>query len=229
MGMQYAPERVWFISNHIHDSEFGIAVAGDTDRGYGRNSVMLGNVIHDIHHVSRYNPQTGWSQAAIMLAGGATRLVLNNTIHDVDAGITSPTATATHIANNIISEVREQQGCHVFLEMAAGAAASTMTHNLLTAPVRIRWGGERTFDLAGFRTAVPGQGAACLIGAPGFVDPAGDDFHLAPSSPARHKGMPEAGQVLDAFQRQYGVSIAADLTNLGAFDDLALRPSRHDR
>jgi hypothetical protein len=229
MGMQYAPEWVWYISNHIHDSEFGIAVAGDSERGFGRNSVMFGNVIHDIHHVSPYNPKTGWSQAGIMLAGGVVRLVVNNTIHDVDAGITSPAQSATHIINNIISDIREQEGCHIFLEMAAGAAASTMTHNLLTGPVRIRWGGDRTFDLAGFRRAVPAQGTECLIGAPGFVDPAGDDFHLASSSPARHKAMPETDGVLEAFQRRYGVSIAADLTNLGAFDDTALRPPRPGR
>src|SRR5262249_42954721 len=107
MGMQYSPERVWFISNHIHDSEYGIAIAGDSDRGFGQSSVILGNVIHNIHHVSPYNPQTGWSQAGIMLAGGMMRLVMNNTIHDVDAGITSPIGAVTHIHNNIISEIRE--------------------------------------------------------------------------------------------------------------------------
>jgi hypothetical protein len=229
MGQQYSPERVWFICNHIHDSEFGIALAGDSDRGFGQSSFLIGNVIHDIHHVAKYNPQTGWSQAGIMLAGGVTRIVLNNTIHDVDAGITSPTDGITHIVNNIISEIREEKGCHIFLEMAGGAARSTMRNNLLTGPVRIRWGGERPFDLAGFRTAKPAQGAECLIAAPGFVNPSADDFRLTPSSPARHKGVPEAAKLLEAYTRQYGVAFPADVTNLGAFDEDALQPSRRAR
>jgi hypothetical protein len=226
MGMQYSPERVWFVSNHIHDSEYGITVASDSDRGFGQNVFIVGNVIHDIHHSVKYNPHTGWSQAAIMLAGGVTRVVLNNTIHDVDAGVTSPGHGATHVLDNIFSAIREAQGCHVFLEMADGAARSTMLHNLLTGPVRICWGGERPFDLAGFRTVAPAQGGGTVIGAPGFVDPAGEDFHLTPASPARRKGFPNAGKVLEAFKAKYGVAIAADLTNLGAFDDGALQPSR---
>jgi hypothetical protein len=229
MGQQYSPERVWFISNHIHDSEFGIALAGDSDRGFGQSTFMIGNVIHNIHHVAKYNPQTGWSQAGIMMAGGQLRVVLNNTIDDVDAGITSPTAGITYIVNNIISGIREEKGCHIFLEMAAGAARSTMRNNLLTGPVRIRWGGERPFDLAGFRTAVPRQGVECLIDAPGFVNPSADDFRLTPASAARHKGAPEAAKLLEAYNRQYGVALAADLTNLGAFDESALQPSRRAR
>jgi hypothetical protein len=202
MGFQYAPERVWFLFNHIHDCDVGIALSSDSGLGSGQDSYFIGNVIHNIHHSGSYNPNTAWSNAGFMLAGGVNRYVINNTIHDVDAGINSPGARgAVHIVNNIISEITEPQGSHVFVEMGATASASVMHHNLLAGALRIKWGGPATNSLSRFQ--------ASLNADPLFVNPAGEDFRLQAVSPAVDAGVTDP--VYSTFLSLYGIDIAKDI------------------
>ena len=51
LGGQYGPERVWFLYNHIHDCDYGIAAGSDNHLGFGRDVYLIGNVIHNIHQI----------------------------------------------------------------------------------------------------------------------------------------------------------------------------------
>jgi hypothetical protein len=208
MGFQYAPERVWFINNHMHDCEVGIGTGSDSGLGTGQSSFYVGNIIHNIHSAS-FNPYSGWGQAAMMLNGGTYRIVLNNTISDVDAGINSPSGIgAFAIVNNIIANITHPQGSHIYLEGNPAPANSTIHHNLFTGPVRIKWGDTRVFDLASFQATFPGKGLNSIVGDPLFINPAGDSFGLQANSPALDKGVEEG--LYATFKTLYGLDLAVD-------------------
>ena len=208
MGFQYAPERVWFINNHMHDCEVGIGTGSDSGLGNGQSSFYIGNIIHNIHSAS-FNPDSGWGQAAMMLNGGTYRVVLNNTIADVDGGIFSPSGVgAFSIVNNIIANVTHPQGSHIFLEGNPAPSASTIHHNLFTGPVRIRWGDTRVLDLAAFQATHPGKGLNSIVGDPLFINPAEDSFGLRPTSPALDRGVAES--LYATLKSAYGIDIAVD-------------------
>ncbi|HEY7173091.1 MAG TPA: right-handed parallel beta-helix repeat-containing protein [Vicinamibacterales bacterium] len=203
MGFQYAAERVWFIANHIEDSEFGIGVSSDNNLGTGTQSYFVGNVIHNIHHTeSDYNPGTSWSSSAIMLAGGIERHVINNSIYDVDAGINSPGAAGTlDIANNAIAKVVPGAGNHIFVELSNMASRTTLSHNVLEGDARMRLGdGQVHYNSS--QLAV----YASLNADPKFLNPANHDFHLSSNSPAIDAG--QTAGVYATFQQRYGISIA---------------------
>jgi hypothetical protein len=205
MGYQYATDRVWFLFNQIHDCDFGIGVSSDSDLGTGIESYFIGNLIYRIHHsVDGYNPDTGWSNAAIMLAGGTRRYVVNNTIYDVDAGINSPSVDGTlEIADNIIGKVAEP-GNHIFIEIDSLASSTYAHHNLFTETPRLLLAGILT-------TPDSGQLAnmASLAADPRFADADAGNFTIPTSSPAVNSG--ELNAVYDVFQRRYGRSIAVDI------------------
>ena len=125
MGYQYGTDQIWFLFNHIHDADSGIALASDSDLGIGTQAYVIGNVIHNIHHSGSYNPDTPWSSTGIMVAGGVNRHIINNTIYDVDAGINVAASNGTlEIADNIIANVTVPASNHVFIENSGLAANS---------------------------------------------------------------------------------------------------------
>lgn len=211
MGFQYAPERVWFLYNHIHDCEYGIAAGSDNGQGFGRDVYLIGNVIHDIHHREGYNPETSWSNAGIMLPGGTNRYVVNNTIHDVDGGIHVPGPGSVSIVNNVVSGITEAMGSHIFIESGSTASRSTLRYNLLEGAVRIKWAGTGSaYSLSGFQAAFPGQGQNTVNASALFVGgPASEDFQLQAGSPAVDTGTPDL--VYAVFRGLYGIEIAEDL------------------
>jgi len=208
MGMQYAPERVWFLFNHLHDCEFGIYLGSNSDMGSGQDSYFIGNLIHDIHSRGIFTPGSSWSRAAIMAAGGVHRQIINNTIDDVDGGIHVPGGGTNRIANNIIGRVTQPQGHHVFVEDGATARGSTIDHNLFWGGARLRWASGDTVDLRGFRSAF-GQCASCREGDPQWGAPGSGDFHPKATSPAVDAGALEAAYA--TFLGLYGIDIARDL------------------
>jgi hypothetical protein len=219
MGFQYAPERVWFLFNHIHDCDFGIGGSSDNGQGTGQDSYFIGNLIHRIHHSGGYNPNTAWSNAAIMLAGSVNRYIVNNTIHDVDAGINSPGARGSvRIVDNIISSVTEPQGSHVFIEMPTTASTSAMHHNLLDGTARIKWGGV-TDNLSRFQASINAD--------PLFVNPAGEDFRLQAASPAVDAGVMDP--VYSTFSSLYGLDIAKDIAGRPRPQGAAMDLGAHER
>jgi hypothetical protein len=231
LGFQYAPQRVWFLFNHIYDSDFGIFAGSNSGLGFGTESYFIGNVIHDIHSSRSYNPGSGWSQAAIMLAGGVNRFVVNNTIFDVDAGINSPSAGPLQIVNNLIGQITGAQGNHVFIETSTAAAASTMHHNLFEGAVRIKWGSATVYNLASFQAAFPGKGLDSVNANPLFLDALNEDFRLQAASPAVDAGTTDG--VYSTFFTLYGIDLVKDISgtprpqgpryDLGAYE-FAIQP-----
>lgn len=207
LGFQYAPERIWFLYNHVHDCTFGIGAASDSELGSGTQSFVIGNVLHDIRPLEREPTTSAWAPAGIMLAGGLERVVANNTLHDVVAGIQCPGPGAVHIVNNLVSQIRDPDGAHVYVEDASTAGRSTLAHNLFSPPARIRWGGYATHGLPDFQARFAPQGRGCLEADPQFLQP-GEEFQLSAGSPAVDSGILDAAYEL--YRRLYGVDIARD-------------------
>ncbi len=208
MGFQYAPERIWFLYNHIYDCEFGIGLEPDFS-GLGQDSYFIGNVIHDIHHTGpSYNPLSPYSSAAFRMRGSTNRYIVNNTIYDVDAGINGPGGGRYIIANNIIANITEPQANHIFLEHGSAAANSNVSYTMLHQqgqPVRIRWGSGTIHGLDNFRAAFPSQGTGSWEADPLFVDPANGDFRLRSGSLGIDGGLEH--QVYATFLALYGLDI----------------------
>jgi hypothetical protein len=217
-GYQYGPERVWFLFNHIYDCDYGFYLASTSQLGSGQVAYFVGNLIHNIHHsVSRvdgtpagaYNPNSAWSSAGIMSAGGQKSYVVNNTIFDVDSAINIPAgATSFYIVNNILGKVTQPGGNHIFIEFSSAANISTMRHNLVEGSVRIRWASP-VYDLLGFQRAFPGQGLNSVNADPLFRHPPSTDFRLQAVSPAVDAGVVDA--VYSTFFTLYGIDIAKDI------------------
>jgi hypothetical protein len=214
MGFQYGPERVWFLYNHIYNCSFGIQTNSTSGLGTGTKAYFIGNLIHNIYHDQNYSyyPDSAWSNAAIMLMGVYENYVINNTIYNVDGGIYSPKPTGQiHIASNIISNIREAAGQHIFLEFADTASGSTLTNTILYQSgngddARIGWGAG-TRNLTGVQMAF-GVGQECFVRNPMFVNAATEDFHLQNGSPAVDAGI--VHEVYNTFVNLYGIDIARD-------------------
>ncbi len=233
MGYQYAADQVWFLFNRVHDCDFGIGLASDSDLGTGTETYLIGNVIYNIHHsTADFQVNSGWGNAAIMLAGGIHRYVINNTIYDVDAGVNSPSPFGTlEIADNIISNVTAPGGNHIFIEMGSLADATNVHHDLLSGDPRLRWGGGAQTH----PTATQLAGVQSIVFDPMFADPLQANFHIPTNSPAAGTG--ELNPVYDVFLRRYGFSITVDAdgrsragsatTDMGAYlaGDLSAQPS----
>ena len=208
MGYQYATQQAWFLFNTIYDSEYGIGIMSDSDQGTGTDAYMIGNVIYNIHHAdaASYNPQTAWSNAGIMLAGGINHHVINNTLYDVDGGIHVPEGTVSHLdlTNNIVSTVTVAASSDVFIESDATAAAMMAQHNLYDGDPRMRLGGAAQQHL----TAAQLNPSGSLSANPLFVNPAGANFRLQAASPALDAGVLDAAYA--TFQQRYGLSISKD-------------------
>jgi hypothetical protein len=209
MGFQYAPERVWFLFNLVHDCEVGIGSGSDSDLGFGTDIYVIGNTIRDVHSTGEFNPHTGWQNAGITLAGGANVRIVHNTLADVDSGISSPNNATFTIRDNIIAGLAQPEGSHVFLEMSAAAGAAIIDHNLFGGDVRIKWGDDTALDLPGFQAAFPGLCDGCLAADPAFVAPATGDFHLAAGSPALDAGVDDPAYA--TFFSLYGIDLARDI------------------
>lgn len=209
LGFQYAPDRVWLLFNDISNCEIGIYTGSDSGLGSaGAEAWIVGNVIHGIHHSSAtYNLGTSWSPAGITAAGGKRLTIVNNTIFDVDAGINSPLAgTSLTIANNIIAEVT--LGNHVFIEEAATASASRLSHDIFQGAVRLQWGSPAVYDLPGLKAAFAAQESGDIAADPLFVDPQAANFQLQAGSPAIGAGA--ASDAYGRFFTLYGIDIAID-------------------
>jgi hypothetical protein len=232
LGGQYAPDFVWWIFNHAYDCEYGIALMSDFTDGGPTHAFFIGNVIHNIHKTTLDVPAgNAWGSAAIMMAGGYERYLLNNTIYDVDGGINSPSPFGSlDIVNNIIVNVTAPAGSHVNIEFPSLASHTRVHHNLFFPEPRVAWGDPSSVRLTDAQLA-----AAVIIAAPpGFVDPLKNDFHLRTDSPAVGRGAPHL--VYAAYLKRYGVDIGSDIegkprTNLsmGAYEPAGEADSRRLR
>ncbi|WP_456416681.1 choice-of-anchor Q domain-containing protein [Thiolapillus sp.] len=207
---QYGPERLWIINNRIFDSDAGIS-SGSNSGGIGQEQFIVGNLIYNIHTADdfNYNPGSAWSPAAIMLAGGVNRHVIDNTIHDVDAGISCPGSGSLDIRGNIVSHVTKSS--HVFIEHGSIAYFSSMHNNILYqrgGDASIRWGDGEILNVAGFEFEYPAQGQGNLEADPLFINPSSNNFFLQSSSPAIDRNT--ENDVYQIFQNLYGIDIRVD-------------------
>ena len=210
MGFQYAPERIWFLYNNIFDCELGIYVANDNGLGNGQNSYYIGNLITNIHSSGGFQSGSAYQNAGFVLAGSRNRYLVNNTLYQTDSGIAAPgSAGGLFMSNNIISNLTQAQGSHVFIEQPATASGSTIRNTLFQGTVRIKWGGNSpVYTLASFQSSHPGACGGCRTGEPQFANPGAGDLSLLPGSPAVDTGVADA--VYTTFQSLYGISIARD-------------------
>ncbi len=206
----YGPHNLWIINNHIHNANFGIN--GGSNSGSTQSDIyIIGNLIHDLTMPSSYEfrPNSGWSMAGMMLAGGFNRYVINNTIFNVMAGINTPSSRPIYMVNNIIANISEGQ--HIFLEPSLAANDATFMNNLFyqdNGNIRIRIGGVEvnTIDLleANF-SASNNMGADPRLDTPTWTP--------LSSSPAVDNGTATGAiqTVLQRFQNLYGIDISRDL------------------
>jgi len=210
IGFQYAPQRLWILHNTISNSSYGI-FGGSTKEGSWQ-IFAVGNVINNIHRPGKLPYAKGaWAEAAIMMQGGTTRYIVNNTLYNVDAGINGPSVgTIYHLENNIVSKVTEPAGNHVFIEDAGAAAKSTLHHSILHQPgdnERIRWGSSVVSTVEAVQRSNRNTDA-CSNADPLLASPSNADFHLQSASPAVDRGM--VSTVYRTFQELYGLDIAMD-------------------
>jgi uncharacterized repeat protein (TIGR01451 family) len=225
-GYQYAPQRVWFLYNYMHDCDIGIILASDNDLGFASpQSYVIGNVAHRIHFTGADGPQ-----AAFEFRAEGPRVVVNNTFHDVDRGIDSQAASGSTLAivDNIISNVHatgSPQNEAIIIENNTLAANTTVRNNLFSGTFRVTLGPSQFTTAAAINNGTTRTNN--ISGGPGFVsaNPANlVDFALAASSPAVNAGIID--QAYQTFQTLYGLDIRRDIVHnprgpvydIGAFE-----------
>jgi hypothetical protein len=200
-GVQYSPERVWFIFNRIHDCEIGVLVASDDGPGDGQSLYIVGNLIHAIANPG--GPADVYNAGCISVRGSRFIHIVNNTCYDSDGGVYARPGPSLRILNNIFSHRHAPEG----RELDVGTAGdSTAANNVFfhARGVSINWNGN-SFGKVPFA----GQCAArCSTRDPDFVN-APEDVDLGRASPAVDAGQVPA--VYAEFQERYGLSIAFDL------------------
>ena len=229
------PIDIWVIFNEIYDSTNGIRCNGSV------RAFIIGNKIYNIHHDPDdvdYNPSDMWSGGNGVITWGTPELhVVNNTMYDVDAGISSPGggSQSHHFQNNLIANLA-QPSHHIGTITSSVAAGSTMSYNLMhrvSGTAMIKWASSSpVYNIPGFQAAYPGLGLGCVDGDPKFVDAANKDFHLlggSSPSPAIDAGQVNSSYAL--FNSLYGLSIDVDYdgnprvagsgVDIGAFEYIA--------
>ncbi len=230
-GWQYAADNVWFIFNDCYDSSNGIRQSS-TDAGTENFSAyVVGNKFHNIHAVpgvDNTNLVDGWhdGNAVDMPNGTMKRYIVDNTIYDVDGGITGfYDTTQTVISGNIISGIGASN-YHTWI--VQGAAHTTLDHNLLYPAGRFGWNSVSNVysPLSAFQSFSGTCTVGCATADPLFVNPATVDLHLQAGSPAIDAGV--RNSVYDTFYSLYGIDIDVDFDgnprpatgarSLGAFE-----------
>jgi len=220
---QYGPERVWFLFNTIHDINGGILSGSNSVPSPGTESYYIGNLIYNITQKEgdSWNPNSAWSNAAMRLVGGVNRYIIGNTIYNVDAGINCPGGGSLHIYNNIISNVTQPEGHHIFIESRLSTPDSTFENNLFFqegGAVSLKWG-DISGDVSAFESATEAA-QNNLEAYPQFMDAENSDFRLQPTSPAISAGTSSGvvQQVFDAFETLYGIDIRKDIEGIPRTD-----------
>ena len=214
MVIHYNPIDIWVIFNEIYDSTNGVRCNGAV------RAFIVGNKIYNIHHEpddDTYTTSSVWASGSGVITWATPELhVVNNTMYDVDAGISSPGGgtQAHHFQNNLFAYAA-QPSHHIGILLGSVAAGSTMNNNLMHragGTAMIKWSGSSpVYNIPGFQAAYPGQGLGCVDGDPKFVDVASKDFRLLNgSSPSPAIDAGQVNPVYSLFNTLYGLSIDVD-------------------
>jgi hypothetical protein len=215
IGFQYAPDYTWFIGNICYNTSAGamlFGIYGGSNSGLGvatPRQYAVGNVIAGIHHGGgAFRSGTAWAEgAAIMMAGGYYRYIVNNTLWANDQGIGVPgSGGGGEIVNNIIGGLLDATGSHITIEVGSYFDSVTMRNNLFAGGLRVKRGSTSYASLAQLQAI--GKCAGCLNADPLFVNLSIGDLHLSSQSPAIDRG--SASSVYEAFVNRYGLSIMQD-------------------
>jgi hypothetical protein len=146
-GLQYGPQRVWFLYNEAYNVTGGIWLAGDSDGGPDQRYFLVGNYIHDITNAGRYfttwEPHKPWSAAGIFDASGAEVHIVGDVLWGFKEanGINKPTSGgALEIANSVIGRFADRNSWAILFENSRDFQRSTVDYNQFI-PVRV-WDGE---------------------------------------------------------------------------------------
>ncbi|NOX75859.1 MAG: right-handed parallel beta-helix repeat-containing protein [Gammaproteobacteria bacterium] len=238
IGFQYGPQRIWIIYNEISNCSYGI-YGGSTSSTRDWYVYAIGNIIYDIHAPSStsYDGTNAWSEAGIMMQGGTYRYIINNTLYNVDAGINGPSVgTSYYLHNNIVSNITQPTGNHIFIDNGQSASQSTLNNSLFYNPndgVRIRWGNTTSDNTADFFAAT-GQCAKCYETDPQLLSTT--KYRLKPSSNSDAIDNGAVNEVYDTFETRYGLNITVDYLgknrpqgfgwDIGAHENLPSSPPR---
>lgn len=207
-GFQYGPDYVWFIYNEIFDNEMGIFVASNDPPGDGTESFFIGNTIYQIHSSM---PTDTYSSGAFCIRGSTNRYIVNNTIHDADAGINLPSSgDRLLIANNIFSSRTTPAAYDIYIGNSTIASQSELMNNFFypgEASVRIYWGGWTFTDINALQSSLSNAWGNKQLD-PRFEDIANNNFDLRPDSPAIDAGIAHTAYTI--FQARYGFDITRD-------------------
>ena len=215
IGMQYEPQRIWVLFNHIYNSNYGL-ISGSTDTSPPDWYVyVIGNVIHDINDRTfyPYNVDNLYAYAgAIYFIGVTNKYIINNTIYNVPTGIyCAADGGSFTIENNIIMDMKHSDAHHVWL--GGAATNSTLVNNILYQSgadvATVRWGTTAPIRTIPELITDTAAGDGCVDEDPLFVDLAGGNFHLQASSPAVDTGA--LAEAYATFQSAYGIDIKKDI------------------
>jgi hypothetical protein len=214
IGFQYAPERVWFLYNHVYNCTYGIYAGSNSGLGFGTESYIIGNVIHDISNRGVYSatwaPANSWASSAIMLAGGVNRYIVNNTLWRNNAGIYIPIGSGNvEMANNVIGGRTEPEGRDILLEGGTLSTTSRLGTTLFgsSVPPRIQWANATIYSVPAFQAAT-GNGVGCITDDPAFLSATDNNFRTSPVSPVLDKGV--SHPVYSTFFSLYGIDVLKD-------------------
>lgn len=191
--VHYEPRRIWILYNKVYDCDLGIVTTGSSE------TYIIGNVISNIRCTGgTFNPTSVYSRgAAIQVRNSGSIYIVNNTLHDYDAGIQCAPSTSYDIKNNIFSNRRQADGFDILIPSSTVASNSHMDYNLFchsNGGARIGWGDTRALDLNTFKNSHSPEGANCqttndLM----FIGDSVHPFLIGTTSPAVDNGVAHDG------------------------------------
>jgi len=234
IATQYGPQNLWIIYNHIFDANYGIRQSDTSppDDGHAHDFYIVGNVIHNIHALPGAQPDTsGWrpGQAIALWQGNLSRYIVDNTIYDVDGGITANFSGPLHMSGNLIYDISPND-YQIYVAHPARNGIASVDYSLFdssNSDFRVWWNWQTYTDLTSFQQAT-GQCLNCVRGDPKFLNASANytnpnnpvDLTIGSNSAAKGKNndLNNTGNntpdVYAKFQSLYGLDIRRDLNGM---------------